>query len=124
MRLQVITPQGLEFDGHKYAQGEEFEIPDDMRHGPAWVGAMIHNKKVKRADPVVLGTPTPPPQRKVMAPVESTPQPTPVVEEVAPAEPEPEAEGEEGADADPTKRPRGRPPIHGRYSRRDIRSEE
>src|ERR1051325_9614545 len=76
MRLQVTTPSGIKFGDRHYAQGEEFDMPDDMRHARAWAGALIHNKQARSMEPVVLGT-APPPPRERKAPVESTPTPAP-----------------------------------------------
>ena len=143
MRLQVMDKNGIEYGGRRYAEGEEFETEDTSR-GRAWSAAFIAQRRARKFEPVLVGTPTPAPKpAPVGTPPASTP-PTPP--EPAPAAPEQKSEPEitpsvappqfqtdedaadsESSDDEPetADRPRrGRPPIHGRYSRRDVRPEE
>jgi len=140
MRLQAITL--LRMPGGKgvvYKAGQEFEVPDDYK-GRNLAKVLIAAKRARKFEPVAIGSPPPLPPQKVAAPPEpppeSTPEPTPepapsllekVMEpdEAAPAETD-EATVDSGdePEGDAPRRGRGRPPIHGRYSRRDLRPEE
>ncbi len=133
MRLQAITllrmPGGR---GVVYKAGQEFDLPDDYK-GRNLAKVLIAAKRARKFEPVAIGSPPPLPVQKVVAPPpESTPEPTPEPEPPLPLEASPEedvsatdeAPSENGEDGDAPRRGRGRPPIHGRYSRRDIRPEE
>ena len=144
MRLQAITL--LRMPGGKgvvYQAGQEFEVPDDYK-GRNLAKVLIAAKRARKFEPVAIGSPPPLPPQKVVAPPpesmpepppESTPEPTPEPEpsllhkvlqadEAAPAEAdEATADNGEEPEGDAPRR-RGRPPIHGRYSRRDLRPEE
>lgn len=137
MRLQVLDKNGIQYGGRKYAEGEEFDTEDTSR-GRAWAAAFIATRKARRFEPVIVGTPTPPPNPAAVgapppAPPESTPEsapepsaPPPVFqpdedEQTEAESDETDAEQEEG---DAPRPRRGRPPIHGRYSRRDVRAED
>jgi len=137
MRLQAITL--LRMPGGKgvvYKAGQEFDVPDDYK-GRNLAKVLIAAKRARKFEPVAIGSPPPLPVQRVVAPLEpppeSTPEPTPEPEpsllqkvmqadEEAPAE-EATVENGEEPEGDAPRR-RGRPPIHGRYSRRDLRSEE
>ena len=137
MRLQAITL--LRMPGGKgvvYKAGQEFDVPDDYK-GRNLAKVLIAAKRARKFEPVAIGSPPPLPPQKVVAtpesPPESTPEPTPEPEpsllqkvlqadEEAPADEATVDNGEEPEGDAP--RRRGRPPIHGRYSRRDLRSEE
>ena len=140
MRLQVIDKNGIEYGGRRYAEGEEFDTEDTSR-GRAWAAAFVAQRKARKFEPVLVGTPTPPPAPKPAAPVGTPPvstapepvqksEPEPEVEPSAPPpafQPDEDATDSEASDDEPetADRPRrGRPPIHGRYSRRDVRPEE
>ena len=137
MRLQAITL--LRMPGGKgvvYKAGQEFDVPDDYK-GRNLAKVLIAAKRARKFEPVAIGSPPPLPVQRVVAPPEpppeSTPEPTPEPEpsllqkvlqadEEAPADEATVDNGEEPEGDAP--RRRGRPPIHGRYSRRDIRPEE
>lgn len=140
MRLQAIT--FLRMPGGKgvvYKAGEEFEVPDDYK-GRNLAKVLIAAKRVRKFEPAVVGSPPPPPVQKAVAPLplpeitpEITPEPMPELEpslmtkvmqadEEALTDETPSENGEEPEGDAPRKR--GRPPIHGRYSRRDLRPEE
>ena len=137
MRLQAITL--LRMPGGKgvvYKAGQEFDVPDDYK-GRNLAKVLIAAKRARKFEPVAIGSPPPLPVQKAAAPPEpppeSTPEPTPEPEpsllqkvlqadEEAPADEATVDNGEEPEGDAP--RRRGRPPIHGRYSRRDIRPEE
>lgn len=146
MRLQVIASKGLSLRHiGEFKLGDEFDVPED-RHGRGIIAVLIHRKLARKVEPVIVGTPPPPPRQK--APVESTPvvqqrsvpmapEPTsdnwakPPWEEAKADSPPPEPDEMvvlEEDTAEPTEgdvpRRRGRPPIHGRYARRDLRSED
>jgi len=134
MRLQVLDKNGIQYGGRRYAEGEELEIEDTSR-GRAWAAAFIVQRKARKFEPVLVGSPTPAPKPVAKAaPVGAPPEsPTPTAEQEPSAPPpafQPEEDAVEGDASDETEegdeaRPRrGRPPIHGRYSRRDVRPEE
>lgn len=137
MRFQALKQ--LRMPGGKgvvHQPGDEFELPEDKR-GKDLGNIFIAAKLARKFEPVAIGSPPPLPVQKVVAPPpESTPEPTPepepsllqkvmqADEEAAAPHDEASAEnGEESVEGDAPRR-RGRPPIHGRYSRRDIRPEE
>ena len=139
MRLQAITL--LRMPGGKgvvYQAGQEFEVPDDYK-GRNLAKVLIAAKRARKFEPVAIGSPPPLPVQRVVAPPEpppeSTPEPTPepepsLLHKVMQADEEAPAVADEAAvdsgeepEGDAPRR-RGRPPIHGRYSRRDIRPEE
>ena len=147
MRFQALKQ--LRMPGGKgvvHQPGDEFDLPEDKR-GKDLGNIFIAAKLARKFEPVAIGTPPPLPTQKVVALPEPPPESTPEPSLESPPEPTPEPapsllqkvmRADEGAPAEADEatvengeepegdapRRRGRPPIHGRYSRRDIRPEE
>jgi len=141
MRLRVVKKGGLTMPGGrgKYAEGEEFDLPDN-RMGRQLSAVLRAKRHVRASEPVIVGTPPPPPQSTPAIHQRSVPMaPEPQADnwakppwqeakaETPPSEPEEvvvlEEDAGEQTEGD-APRKRGRPPIHGRYARRDLRPEE
>jgi hypothetical protein len=115
VRLIVLGREGSRqvYGTRRLVAGDEFEMPRQT------ADLLIRTGRAKLASPTQQPAE---PAPVIPPPPVPTFEPTPVSHETneEPDEPDAQPDSADIAPNEPPRRPRGRPPIHGRYSRRDL----